>query len=221
MLFVTFLEDYWPRYLGGTVTTIEQFVLASIVTILLSVVAALALLSDRRAVRMAAMGYVEFFRGSALVVQIYWIFFVLPLFGLSLNEFTAGVLAVGLNTGAYGAEVVRSAILAVPKGQWEAAYALSMSPTRRMLRVILPQALVIMLPPWGNLLIDVLKGTALVSLIGLPELMFQAKQINNLTFLSVQSFGTALVIYYLSARFLITPAVRGLEARLRRKQAGG
>lgn len=215
-----FLEEYSSRYLSGALVTFEQFVLASALTVVLSVGLGLGLTSDRGIVRWLALGYVEFFRGSALVVQMYWIFFVLPFFGLSLSEFTAGVLAVGLNTGAYGAEVVRGTILTVPRGQWEAAYALSMSPAKRMQRVILPQAFVIMLPAWGNLLIDVLKGTALASLIGLPELMFQAKQINNLTFLSAQSFGAALVVYYLSARFIITPVVRRIENRLRRKWSG-
>ncbi|MGY3078041.1 polar amino acid transport system permease protein [Bradyrhizobium sp. LM6.10] len=214
-----FLEQYGSRYLSGSLVTASQFVLASLVTVVLAVTFGLLLLSKNHWLRAFAAAYIEFFRGSSLVVQIYWIFFVLPLLGLSLSPFTAGFLAVGLNTGAYGAEVVRGAILAVPKGQWEAAYALSMSPAKLMYRIIFPQAFLIMLPPWGNLLIDVLKGTALVSLIGLAELMFQAKQINNLTFLSAQAFGAALAIYYLLARFLITPAVRGLESRLRRKMS--
>ncbi len=87
---------------------------------------------------------------------------------------------------------MRGAIQAVPKGQYEAAYALSMSPARRMRRIILPQALVLMLPPWGNLLIELLKGTALVALISVADLMFQTRQINASTFLSAQAFGTAL-----------------------------
>jgi ABC-type amino acid transport system permease subunit len=89
-----------------------------------------------------AVTYIEIFRGTSLLVQLYWIFFVLPLFGITLDKFTAGFLSVGLNIGAYGAELVRGAIQSVPKGQWEAAYALSMSPAKRMRRIILPQALV-------------------------------------------------------------------------------
>ncbi len=150
-------------------------------------------------------------------MQLYWIFFVLPLFGLTLPKFTAGFLSVGLNVGAYGAELVRGAIQAVPKGQWEAAYALSMSPAKRMRRIILPQALGLMLPPWGNLLIELLKGTALVSLISVADLMFQAKQINASTFLSAQSFGIALVVYYILARFGITPFMRWMERVVARK----
>jgi polar amino acid transport system permease protein len=92
-----------------------------------------------------------------------------------------------------------------------------MSPARRMRRVILPQALLIMLPSWGNLLIELLKGTALVALIAVADLMFQVKQINGTTFLSAQTFGTALIIYYILARFMITPFMRWLERFMLRK----
>jgi polar amino acid transport system permease protein len=161
--------------------------------------------------------YVEVFRGTSLLVQLYWIFFVLPLFGITLPPFTAGFMSVGLNVGSYGAELVRGAIQSVPRGQWEAAYSLSMSPAKRMLRIILPQAFVLMLPPWGNLLIELLKGTALVALISVTDLTFQAKQINASTFLSAQAFGAALIIYYLLARIFITPGMRWLERASARK----
>ena len=170
-----------------------------------------------RVLRGAAITYIEIFRGTSLLVQLYWIFFVLPLFGVSIDKFTAGYVAVGMNIGAYGAELVRGGILSVPRGQWEAALAINMSPARRMWRIILPQALVNMLPPWGNLMIELLKGTALVSLISVADLMFQAKQINGSTFLSAQVFGTALVIYYILARFLVTPFMRWLERAMARK----
>jgi polar amino acid transport system permease protein len=165
----------------------------------------------------SAVTYIEIFRGTSLLVQLFWIFYVLPLFGITLDKFTAGFLSVGLNVGSYGAEIVRGAIQAVPKGQWEAAYALSMSPAKRMRRIILPQALVLMLPPWGNLLIELLKGTALVALISVADLMFQTRQINASTFLSAQAFGTALIIYYILARFLITPFMRWLERVMARR----
>ena len=136
---------------------------------------------------------------------------------MTLEKFTAGYVAIAMNTGAYGAELVRGGILAVPKGQWEAATAINMSPAKRMWRIILPQALVNMLPPWGNLMIEVLKGTALVSLISVTDLMFQAKQINASTYMSAQIFGTALIVYYVLARFLLTPSMRWLEAFMSRK----
>lgn len=221
MSFWNFLSIYWPRLLSGVVITVELFFLAAALAIVVAVVAGLMKLSSNRAIRWAAIVYIEVFRGTSLLVQLYWIFFVLPLFGLTLEKFNAGFIGLGMNLGAYGAELVRGAIQAVPKGQWEAAYALSMSPARRMWRIVLPQALAIMLPPWGNLLIELLKYSALVALIGATDLMFQVKQINSSTFLSAQAFGAALIIYYILARLLLTPAVRWIEARMRRKLQRG
>jgi polar amino acid transport system permease protein len=213
--------DFWATYGGriadGTLITIAQFLLATLVAIAVALVMGLGKLSQNWLIRTPAVVYIEIFRGTSLLVQLYWIFFVLPLFGITLDRFTAGFLSVGLNIGAYGAELVRGAIQSVPKGQWEAAYALSMSPAKRMRRIILPQALSIMLPPWGNLLIELLKGTALVSLISVADLMFQARQINASTFLSAQAFGTALIVYYILARFMVTPFMRWLERAAARR----
>ncbi|MBW7920850.1 MAG: ectoine/hydroxyectoine ABC transporter permease subunit EhuC [Rubellimicrobium sp.] len=212
-----FLLQFGGRLTSGTLYTVAQFLLASVVAIVFALLSGLGKLSRNRAIRWASIIYIEIFRGTSLLVQLYWIYFVLPLFGLTLPKFVAGFLSVGLNIGSYGAELVRGAIQSVPRGQWEAAYALSMSPAKRMIRVILPQAFVIMLPPWGNLLIELLKGTALVALISVTDLMFEAKQINGSTFLSVQAFGSALVIYYILARFLITPFMRWCERAMARK----
>jgi polar amino acid transport system permease protein len=217
MSFTEFLLQYWPRLLSGTGITVAQFLLAAVLGIAISLVMGLMKLSENRLMRGTAITYIEFFRGTSLLVQLYWIFFVLPLFGITVEKFTAGYLAVGMNIGAYGAELVRGGILSVPKGQWEAALALNMSPAQRMRRIILPQALVNMLPPWGNLMIELLKGTALVSLISVTDLMFEARQINNTTFLSAQIFGTALIIYYILARFMVTPFMRWLERHMSRK----
>jgi len=217
MSITEFLAEYGTRLLSGAVVTMEQAVLASILAVAIATLMGLMRLSGNIAIRWAAIGYIEFFRGTSLLVQLYWIFFVLPLFGLTLENFTAGFVAVGMNLGAYGAEVVRGAIQSVPKGQYEAALALNMSPTRRMRRIILPQALVIMLPPWGNLMIELLKGTALVALISVTDLMFEARQINASTFLSIQAFGTALVLYYIMARLIVTPGMRWLERATARR----
>ncbi|MFZ1726817.1 MAG: ectoine/hydroxyectoine ABC transporter permease subunit EhuC [Albidovulum sp.] len=212
-----FLQTYGARIASGTFVTVAQFGLATAIAIVAALIAGLSKMSRNRLIRGTAIFYIEIFRGTSLLVQLYWIFFVLPLFGITLPKFAAGFISVGLNVGAYGAELVRGAIQAVPKGQWEAAYALSMSPARRMRRIILPQALGLMLPPWGNLLIELLKGTALVALISVADLMFQAKQINASTFLSAQSFGIALIVYYLLARFGITPFMRWMERVVARK----
>jgi len=217
MSYLDFLTTYGPRLASGTAVTVGQFVLASLLAVILAGTSGLMLLSASRGIRGTALTYVEIFRGTSLLVQLYWIFFALPIFGLTLEKFTAGVLAVGLNGGAYGAMLVKGAVMAVPKGQWEAAIAINMTSTRRMLRIILPQAVVIMLPGWGNLLIEILKGTALVALISVTDLMFEVRQINNASFKSAEAFGTALLIYYVLARFIVTPGMRGIERAMARR----
>lgn len=218
MSYLEFLGQYGDRILSGTLVTVVLTVLSAFLAIAIALAAGLMRMAPNALVRGAATVYIEIFRGTSLLVQLYWIFFVLPLFGITLEKFTAGFVAVGMNLGAYGAELVRGAILAVPKGQWEAALALNMSPVKRMVRVILPQAVLIMLPGWGNLLIELLKGTALVALIAVADLMFQVKQINGTTFLSAEAFGTALIIYYVLARVMITPFMRWLERVMQRKR---
>nr|WP_306263549.1 ectoine/hydroxyectoine ABC transporter permease subunit EhuC [Pararhizobium sp. IMCC3301] len=217
MSYLDFVVTHSDRLVAGTLITIAQFVLAALVAVMAAVLSGLMKLAPSQPLRGIATIYIEIFRGTSLLVQLYWVFFALPLFGISLDKFTAGFVTVGLCYGAYGAELVRGAILSVPKGQWEAAVALNMSPMRRMWRIILPQALVGMLPPWGNLMVEILKGTALVALISVTDLMFETRQINNNTFLSAQAFGTALIIYYVFARFLITPLMRWMERVMARK----
>ena len=216
-----FLKKYGPRFLDGTIVTLEQTALGTLLAIVVALIAAFMKMSSFYPLRWAGITYIEIFRGTSLLVQMYWIFFVLPLFGITLEKFTAGFLAVGLNLGAYGAELVRGGIQSVHRGQYEAAIALNIPPLKRMRRIIFPQALLNMLPPWGNLLIELLKATALVALISVTDLMFEAKQTNSTTFLSAQTFGTALIIYYVIARFIITPGMRGLEKRLSQKLSIG
>ena len=216
MGYIDFLSNHGDRLLDGAIITAEQTVMAILVALFLAITMGLMRLSSNLLIRGAATVYIEIFRGTSLLVQLFWIFFVLPLFGITLDKFTAGFLTVGMNLGAYGAEVVRGAIISVPRGQYEAAIALNMSAYTRMRRIIFPQAIAIMLPAWGNLFIELLKGTALVALIAVTDLMFQAKQINSSTFLSVESFGTALIIYYVMARFIITPTMRWLETVMSR-----
>ncbi len=217
MTYVEFLQTHGDRMIDGTIVTVYQFLLSTVVAIGVAVLFGLMKLSHNLAVRSIAVVYIEIFRGTSLLVQLFWIFFVLPLFGINLDKFTAGFLAVGLNMGAYGAELVRGAILAVPRGQWEAAIALNMSSRKRMWRVVLPQAFVIMLPPWGNLIIEILKGTALVALISVTDLMFEVRQVNINTFQSIEAFGTAIIVYYAMARFFVTPVMRAFENLMSRK----
>lgn len=219
--YLKFLQEYGPRFIDGAIITVEQTLIAAIIAISIALVMALMKMSDILPLRWFAIAYIELFRGTSLLVQLFWIFYVLPLFGFTLEPFPAGFIAVGMNLGAYGAELVRGGIQAVPKGQFEACIALNLPPAKRFTRIIFPQALLKMLPPWGNLLIELLKATALVSLISVTDLMFESRQINSTTFLSAEAFGTALIIYYLFGRFLISPGMRLLEKRLAVKLSRG
>ncbi|MCA1510400.1 ectoine/hydroxyectoine ABC transporter permease subunit EhuC [Bradyrhizobium sp. NBAIM01] len=204
---------FLPILLKGVVVTIQITAAASVVAIVLAFVAGLARLSSNRAIRWLAVGYVELFRGTSLLLQLFWMFFVLPNFGLRLDPFPVAVLVLGLNIGAYGSEIVRGAIVAVPASQVEAAIALNMSASLRMRRIIVPQALVTMLLPWGNLLIILLKSTALVSLITLQDLTFQAYNLNVLTFRTWELYSLTLVMYFVMAQ-AIALAVAFLYRRL-------
>lgn len=218
---LNFVQSYWPQIVSGSLVTAKLFILSSALTVVLAAIFALMKLSQNGFVRCFSVVYIEFFRGTSLLVQLYWIFFVLPVFGVTFEKFAAGVIAVALNAASYGAELIYGGIRSVPKGQWEAAYALSLSPAKKLRRIILPQALLIILPAWGNLLIEILKATALVSLISVTDLTFEMQTVNQNTYLSAQAFGSALLIYYILARFFLTPAVRLLEAKLRQKVSRG
>lgn len=202
--------------LKGTVVTIWITFFGALTMTAVGIGVGLMKLSQFWAVRYLAIAYIEFFRGTSLIVQMFIWFFVLPTFGLEMPAFIVGVLAVGMNVGGYFAEVVRSAVQSVPKGQYEASIALNLPNASRMRRIILPQAFRLMLPPWGNLLIELLKGTAIVSLITLHDLTFEATSLNNANFQTLQNLGSALVIYYILGRFVIIPIVRAFERRFNR-----
>jgi polar amino acid transport system permease protein len=175
--------------------------------------AGLGRVSRSLAARALATAYIEFFRGTSIFVQLFWAFFVLPLFGLPLTPLQAGILALGLNVGAYGAEVVRGAILAIPREQTEACVALNFTRWQRMRQVILPQALVLMLPTFGNNAIELLKGNAVVSLISISDMTFQAQVVRAQTGNTAVPFFTILVLYFVIST-AISISVRSLERRL-------
>jgi len=208
--------DFLGPLLEGAAITAAITVLASVVAVVVGLLVGIARVSALAPLKIFAVCYIELFRGTSLLVQLFWWFFVLPLFGIFLPPFLVGVLGVGMNVAGYGAEVVRGAIQAVAKGQYEAATALNMSPSVRMRRVILPQAFRSMLPPWGNLLIELLKGTSLVSLITIHDLTFMGNQLNITTFRTIEIFSLVLILYYILGRLVITPSVRWLERRFSR-----
>jgi len=208
-------SGYLTMILEGAAVTAQLTLLGSALALVVAFVAGLGRLSPFAPLRWLATTYIEFFRGTSIFVQLFWVYFVLPFAGVTLSPLLAGVLALGLNVGAYGAEVVRGAILAVPKDQLEASVALNFSRLQRMRHVILPQAVPLMLPTFGNNAIELLKGTAVVSLISLTDMTFQAQVVRSQTGSTLFPFITILVLYFIMA-LAISASVRGLERRMTR-----
>src|SRR5499427_7289571 len=196
------LWDFLPFFLGGIPVTLEITFLAMAVAMPTAVILALGRKSPHALVRWPAGFVIEFFRGSSALVQLFWAFYVLPLLGLSLPPLVCGVLVLGLNEGSYMSEVVRAGLDAVPKGQREAAVALGLPAHYRLFRVILPQALPLMVPPFGNELITMLKFTALVSLVTIQDLAFRASLIGDTLGDNAAIFGVTIIVYFVLALVL-------------------
>ncbi|MDX9968301.1 MAG: ectoine/hydroxyectoine ABC transporter permease subunit EhuC [Hydrogenophaga sp.] len=209
------MGDLIPELLRGAQVTAVVALGGSLFALAMALLAGLTRLYGPAPLRWLAFAYIETFRGTSALVQLFWLFFVLPHFGITLAPMAVGIMALGLNVGAYGAEVVRGAIGSVAQGQWEAATALNLSRAQTLRRIVLPQAFVAMIPPWGNLLIELLKATSLVSLITLSDLAFKAQQLNQNTLRTVEIFGSVLLVY-LAMSLLITAGMRSLERRASR-----
>ena len=213
--------DILETLLRGVAVTIEVTVLAGALMLLVAFIVGLSRLSKNAIVRAAATVYVEVLRGTSALVVMFWFYFALPLIlGVGLSALTAGVLALGLSYGAYAAEVVRGAVLQVPRGQWEAALAVNMTPLQRMLYVILPQAVVAMLPPMGNLLVDLLKATSLVSLITLADVTFQARVLQNSLGHTTEVFLIVICMYFILS-YILSTAIRWFEGKASHGQEVG
>ncbi len=210
--------DSLPQLLAGMWLTAQITVIAALLGAVLAVTSGLGMLSERTPVRAVSRFYVELFRGFPVLVLLFFLVFGLPQLlgfqsGGGLNKWL-GVLALGLNIGAYEAEVVRGAVQSVPRGQTEAAIALNLSPTERMRRVIFPQALPIIIPPWGNLTIQLLKASALVSLVSVRDVLFEAGIVINTAGPSAAApLYTAILVAFFFLAQLISWFTRWAERR--------
>lgn len=211
---------FLPSLAKGALVTLEITLMAMVLAAAAAFAAGLLRLSRYRLVRALAAVYVEIFRGTSLLVQLFWLYFALPmLLDIQIPAMAAAVLALGLNYGAYGSEVVRSSILSVPAGQYEAATALNMKPGLRLRRIILPQALVLMLPSFGNLLIELLKGTSLVYLITLMDLTYQGMVLRTFDSSKTPEIFVLMLILYFVLSYAFTLPVRLAERRAVRGRA--
>lgn len=178
--------------------TITVLLAAALLAYAMAFIAGLSKLSNIVLLRKVTSVYVEVFRGTSLIVQLFWLYYALPmLFNIPLgSNWWIGVIAIGLNYGAYMSEVVRSSIVAVDEGQAEAATALNMSSFRRMRLVILPQAVRMMLPEFGNYTILMLKSTSLVSLIGLRDILYYGDIIRSTNASATPIVYTVVLVFY-------------------------
>lgn len=212
--------EAWPFLARGLWVTIQLTVLGSALALILAIVLGLMAGAANRLLSVTGRIIIEFFRGTSLVVQLFFIFFVLPQFGVELPGMLVGVLALGLNYGAYAAEVVRGSIASVSRGQWEATTALSMSPVHRMRRVIFPQAWALMIPSLASLMVHLLKGTAIVSVILLQDFTFHLDQLRRVTDTTWAYAVVGLVGYFVLA-LLLQLFMNALEARAKHRLGRG
>jgi len=208
--------DQYRALLDGAQVTLQVTALAVVWGTLVAVAFGVASLSSVAPLRWAVRVYVEVFRGVSAIILIFWVYYALPLIGVDLTALQAGVLALGLNLSAYGTEIVRGAVQAVPRGQSEAAIAINLSGRDRLWSVVLPQAVITMLPPYGSLLIEVMKASALVSLISLSDIVREAQNMRQLRAADSVDIFTAVLVLYFAISLGITGIVRLLERRFAR-----
>jgi His/Glu/Gln/Arg/opine family amino acid ABC transporter permease subunit len=220
---IEFLSGY-DRYLGdwlmqmsvASLRTLELMLVSFCLACAIGMVVALLRVSRLRLLSTIARIYIGFFRGVPVLVILYWIYFALPEMGyefLVISSYSAAVLGLGIHGGAFLAEIFRSGIESLHKGQMEAALSLGMTPARAMTYIILPQALRVVVPPIANFAVGLLKETALCSIIAAPELMLRAKDLASSSFLPMHAFVLAAVFYYVMS-FPLMRAAEYLEARM-------
>lgn len=206
-----FVEEYWMYYLEGFKWTILLAFFAVIISIAWGITLALFRLSSIKVLKWFAVAYINFIRGTPLLVQIYLIYY-----GLSLNlpDYLAAVLALSVHSGAYIAEVVRAGIQAVDKGQMEAARSLGMTHGNAMRRIVVPQAIKNILPALCNEFIIIIKNTSLMSVIGISELMYNVDTIRGNTYLAFEPLIIGAIIYFITT-YVLKHLIGILERRLK------
>lgn len=207
-----FFIRFWPKLLQGAGTTLLLTVEGLAAGLLLGLLTALARVYGGKFWRGLAVGYVEIFRGTPLLVQLFLIYYGLPGIGITLSREWSAFLALGLNSGAYQAEYLRGSILAIGSGQMMAGRAIGMSKWQVIWEIILPQALRLAIPAWANEPVSLLKSTAVVFLIAIPELMAQGKDIAARTYNPIGAYITVAIIY-LAIVYLLDAFLKWAEVR--------
>ena len=208
-------DTAWPMLKGLLKANIPLTIFSFLIGMVLAVAAALARLSSIKVLDWIARAYISIIRGTPLLVQLFIVFFGLPDLGVDLDPYPAAIIALSLNVGGYGAEVVRGSILSVPRGQYEAATVIGMDYGQSMRRIVLPQAARIAVPPLGNTLLSLIKDTALASLVLVPEL-FREAQVTAAATTDYLPLYTMAALYFWVVCYLVSLAQGPLERRLSR-----
>jgi polar amino acid transport system permease protein len=211
-----FTFEILPRLLAATLNTLLAAGIGYAIAVVLGLVLALAQRTPWRALTFVVREVVEFIRSTPLVLQIFFVFYVGPQFGIRLSPWTAGMIAIGLHYSAYLSEVYRAGIEAVPKGQWEACRALNMTTRDTYLRIVIPQALPPSIAGMGNYLIGIFKDTPMLSVIGVAELLHTANAIGSENYRFLEPY-TLVGVIFLVISLPAAGFVRLFEARVRRK----
>ncbi len=212
MTFWSDLSTYGPGFLAAAWTVLWVTILTIALSWVCGLAAALGQRSHSTAVRSIAAFYIWFIRGTPALIQIFIVYFGLPQLGVRLSPFVAGVLALGVNSGAYVAEIIRSGLSAIPRGQTESSLALGFSPAETMRTIILPQVFRIILPAMTNEAISILKNTSLLSTITVVELTLYAQTLISATFRPFD-FYIAVALIYLALTSILTRLAAWLERR--------
>ncbi|MFY9714124.1 MAG: amino acid ABC transporter permease [Microbacterium sp.] len=208
-----FLASVGPIALAGLVGTIPLALSSFALGLLIALGIALMRISTHSVVSGIARVYISIIRGTPLLVQLFVIFYGLPSIGVTIDPWPCAIIAFSLNVGGYAAEVIRASILSVPQGQWEAAYTVGMGRTRTLMRIILPQAARVSVPPLSNTFISLVKDTSLASLILVTELFKVSQQIAASTYQFMVIYLTAALVYWVFCLVLST-GQSALEKRL-------
>ncbi|MED3622495.1 amino acid ABC transporter permease [Neobacillus thermocopriae] len=204
-----------PMLEGALLYTIPLTILSFIIGLILAILTALARISQVKILQGIARVYVSIIRGTPLLVQLFIIFYGLPNLGVTLDPFVSAVIGFSLSVGAYASEIIRAAILSIPKGQWEAAFSIGMTYTQALKRIILPQAARVSIPPLSNSFISLVKDTSLASLVLVTEMFRRAQEIASRNYEFLLVYSEAALIYWIIC-FFLSILQQYMESRLDR-----
>jgi cystine transport system permease protein len=191
-----------PLLEGAVMNTIPLTIISFIIGIILAVLTALGRISQVKLFQAIARVYVSAIRGTPLLVQLFIIFYGLPNIGVTLDPFISAVIGFSLSVGAYASEIIRAAIISIPKGQWEAGYSIGMTYTQALKRIILPQATRVSIPPLSNTFISLVKDTSLASLVLVTEMFRRAQEIASTNYEFLLVYTEAALVYWVICFFL-------------------